>query len=59
MSIGKYISTLLMDEDSMANRPFWSWFKHRLEEFRKKKLKLDDYFNAQTLLYDKHIEITK
>ena len=30
----KNIFTLLMDEDSMAGRPFWGWFKHRLEEFR-------------------------
>ena len=35
------IFTLLMDEDSMSGRPFWGWFKHRLEEFRKNKIKLD------------------
>ena len=27
----KNIFTLLMDEDTMASRPFWGWFKHRLE----------------------------
>ena len=48
-----------MDEDSMAGRPFWGWFKHRLEEFRKMKLKVDEDFNIRTLLHDKHIELTK
>ena len=33
----KNIFTLLMEGDSMAGRPFWGWFKHRLEEFRKLK----------------------
>ena len=40
----------------MAGYPFWDWFKHRLKEFRKMKLKVDEYFNIQTLLHDKHIE---
>ena len=34
----------------MAGRPFWGWFKHRLEEFRKRKLKVDEDYNAQTFL---------
>ena len=46
-----------MDEDSMAGRPFWGWFKHRLEEFRKMKLKVDEDYNAQTLFNDKYIEL--
>ena len=24
----------IMDEDSMAGRPFWAWFRHRIEEGR-------------------------
>ena len=23
-----------MDEDSISGRPFWGWFRHRLEEAR-------------------------
>ena len=42
----------------MAEHPFWGWFKHRLEEYRKKKLKIDEDFNIQTLLHDKHTELT-
>ena len=37
----------------MYECPFWYWFKHRLEEFRKIKLKVDEDFNIQTLLHDK------
>ena len=37
----KNIFTLLIDKDSMAGRPFWGWFKDRLEEFRKMKLRVD------------------
>ena len=48
-----------MDEDSMAGRSFWGWFKDRLEKFRKMKLKVDEDSNIQTLFYDKHIELTK
>ena len=42
-----------MDEDSMAGRLFWGWFKHRSEEFRKIKLKVDEYLNIQLILHDK------
>ena len=42
---GKNIFTLLIDEDSMAGHSFWGWFKHRLEEFRKMKSKIDDNLN--------------
>ena len=55
----KNVFTLLMDEDSMVGRPFWGWFKHRLEEFRKIKLKVDEDYNAQTLSNDKYTELTK
>ena len=48
-----------MDEDSMAGRPFWGQFKHKLEEFRKIKLKVDEDYNAQTLSNDKYTELTK
>ena len=48
-----------MDEDSMAGRPFGGWFKHRLEEFRKMKLKVEENYNAQTLSNDKYTELTK
>ena len=48
-----------MDEDSMAGRPFWGWFKHRSEEFRKIKLKVDEYLNIQLILHDKNTELTK
>ena len=48
-----------MNEDSMAEHPFWGWLKHRLEEYRKKKLKIDEDFNIQTLLHDKHTELTR
>jgi len=30
----KLIFVFIMDEDSMSGRPFWGWFKHRLEEAR-------------------------
>ena len=55
----KNIFTLLVDEDNMAGRPFWGWFKHRLEELRKMKSKVDEDFNIQRLLHDKHTELTK
>ena len=42
-----------MDEDSMGFRPFFGWFKHRLEEFRKMIRKVDEDYNAQTLSNDK------
>ena len=48
-----------MGEDSMTGRPFWGWFKHRLEEFRKMKLKVDEDCNTQTLSNDKYTELTK
>ena len=37
----------------MVFRPFFGWFKHRLEEFRKMILKVDEDYNAQTLSNDK------
>ena len=43
----------------MAGRSFWGWFKHRLKEFRKMKLKVDENYNAQTLSNDKYKELTK
>ena len=43
----------------MAGRPFWGWFKHRSEEFRKIKLKVDEYLNIQLILHDKNTELTK
>ena len=43
------IFTLLMDEDSMAGRPFWAWFKQRIEEFRKVNIKIDDDYNVHTI----------
>ena len=43
------IFTLLMDEDSMAGRPFWAWFKQRIEEFRKVNIKIDDEYNVHTM----------
>ena len=43
----------------MAGRPFRGWFKHRLEKFRKMKLKVDEDYNAQTLFNDKYTELTK
>ena len=43
-----------MDEDSMAGRPFWGWFKHRLEEFRKIKVKVDEDLNIKPILHEKH-----
>ena len=49
----KNIFTLLLDEDSMAGRSFWGWFKHRLEEFRKIKLKIDEDLNTQPIFHDK------
>ena len=51
--------TLLMDEDSMAERPFWGWFNHRLEGFRKIKLKVDEDLNIQPIFHDKRTELTK
>ena len=30
----RQIFLFIMDEDSMAGRPFWAWFKHRLEQAR-------------------------
>ena len=47
-----------MNEDSMAGRPFWGWFKHRLEEFRKNIVKVDEDFNIQPICYDKRTELT-
>ena len=55
----KNIFTLLMDEDSMVGRPFWGWFKHRLEEFRTIKLKADENLNIQPIFHDKRTELTK
>ena len=43
----------------MVGRLFWGWFKHRLKEFRKIKLKIDEDYNAQTLSNDKYTELTK
>ena len=48
-----------MDEDSVDGRPFWGWSKHRLEEFRKMKLKVDENYKNQTLSNDKYTELTK
>ena len=55
----KNIFTLLMDEDSMVGRPFWGWFKHRLEEFRTIKLKADENLSIQPIFHDKRTELTK
>ena len=55
----KNIFTLLMDEDSMAGRPFWDWFKHMLKEFRKIKLKADEDLNIQLIFRDKRTKLTK
>ena len=38
-----------MDEDSMTGRPFWAWFKQRIEEFRKVNIKIDDEYNVHTM----------
>ena len=38
-----------MDEDSMVGRPFWAWFKQRIEEFRKVNIKIDDEYNFLTM----------
>ena len=48
-----------MDEDSMAGHPFWGWFKHRLEKFRKIKLKIDEDLNIQPIFHDKRTELIK
>ena len=45
------IFTLLMDGDSMAGRPYWTWFKQKIEEFRKVNIKIDDYFNVHSMNY--------
>ena len=50
----KNMFTLLMDEDSMARRPFWGWFKHRLEDFRKIEVKVDEDLNIKPILHEKH-----
>ena len=55
----KNIFTLLMDEDSIAGRPFWSWFRHKLEEFRKIKLNVDEDLNIHSIFHDKRTELTK
>ena len=55
----RIIFNLLMDEESMVNRQFWGWFKHRLEEFRKMKFKIDEDLNIKLLLHDKYTELTK
>ena len=33
----------------MVGRPFWAWFKQKIEEFRKVNIKLDDDLNAHTM----------
>ena len=38
-----------MDEDSIAGRSFWAWFKQRIEEFRKVNIKVDDKYNVHTM----------
>ena len=38
-----------MNEDSMIGRPFWAWFKQRIEKFRKVNIKIDDDFNVHTI----------
>ena len=43
----------------MDSRPCWGWFKHRLDEFRKIKFKVDEDLNIKTLLYNNHIELTQ
>ena len=43
----------------MAGHPFWGWFKHRLEEFRKIKLKIDEDLNIQPIFHDKRTELIK
>ena len=42
-----------------SSSSFWGSLKHRLEEFRKKKLKVDDDYNTQTLLNEKYTELTR
>ena len=48
-----------MDEDSIVEHPFWGWFKHRLEEFKKIILKVDEDLNIQPIFHDKRTELTK
>ena len=48
-----------MDEDSIAGRPFWGWFRHKLEEFRKIKLNVDEDLNIHSIFHDKRTELTK
>ena len=43
------IFNLLMDEDNMTGRPFWVWFKQRIEEFIKVNISIDDDFNVCTM----------
>ena len=33
----------------MIGRPFWAWFKQRIEECRKVNIKIDDDFNVHTM----------
>ena len=35
----------------MAGRSFWGWFKHRLGEFRRNKIKLDEHYNVHLVLF--------
>ena len=39
-----------MEKDSIASRTFLCWFKHRIEEFRTIKMKIDDELNVQNML---------
>lgn len=47
-----------MDEDSITGLPFLGWFKYGLEPFRKMKFKVDDDFNIQNLLHEKHTKLS-
>ena len=33
----------------MVGRPFWAWFKQRIEEFRKVNIKIVDEYNVHTM----------
>ena len=33
----------------MTRRPFWAWFKQRIEDFRKVNIKTDDNFNVHKM----------
>ena len=35
----------------MTGRPFWAWFKERIEELRKINVNIDDDFNVHTMIH--------